>query len=104
MSSGPVVVATDLTEHARPALLRGRAHARATGAPLVVCHVVLDVFRNHPLIPQPEDNALTVESNVIARVAQLASDQVREVFGSTVSALSSGCGISGWFRKTSSTT
>ncbi len=81
MSSGPVLVATDLTEHAKPAILRGSAHARAISAPLVVCHVVLDVFRNHPLIPNPAANGLLVESNVIARAAQLASAQVAQVLG-----------------------
>lgn len=79
--TGPVIVATDLTEYARPALLNGRAHAAAVGAPLVVCHVVLDVFRNHPLVPDPTDNGFLIESNVIARAAELASEQVANVLG-----------------------
>ncbi len=81
MSSRPVIVATDLTEHARPAILAGRAHAAAIGEPLVVCHVVLDVFRNHPLIPDPRSNELLIESNVIARAAELASEQVHQTLG-----------------------
>lgn len=79
--SGPVVVATDLTDASRPALQRARGHARATGAPLVVCHVIVDVFRHHPLIPNPAENELLIESNVIGRVADLVTEQAVEVLG-----------------------
>ncbi len=79
MSLGPVVVATDLSEHAKPALVRGHAHARAMGVPLVVCHVIADVFRHHPLIPDPRNNELVLGANVIHRAAELVTAQVREV-------------------------
>jgi universal stress protein A len=78
---GPVVIATDLTAASRPALVRGRAAAKALGAPLLVCHVVLDVFRNHPLIPNPADSELLLETNVMKRAADLVSDQVGDVLG-----------------------
>lgn len=80
-SSGPVVVATDLTDASRPALLRGRRHAGAIGVPLVVCHVVVDVFRHHPLIPTPSENELLIESNVITRIADLVTEQASDVLG-----------------------
>ena len=80
-SRGPVVVATDLTDASRPALERGRAHAQAIGAPLLGCHVVLDVFRSHPLVPNPEENALLLGANVVARAAELVTEQVRSVLG-----------------------
>ncbi len=79
---GPVVVATDLEEASRPALERGRAHAQAIGAPLLVCHVVLDVFRSHPLVPNPAQNELVLGANVLARVAELVTNQVASVLGS----------------------
>lgn len=81
-SRGPVVVATDLSDASRPALERGRAHAQAVGAPLLVCHVVLDVFRSHPLVPNPAENALVLGANVLARAATLVTDQVSSVLGS----------------------
>jgi nucleotide-binding universal stress UspA family protein len=80
-SAGPVVVATDLTEASRPALVRGRAYAVALHAPLIVCHVVVDVFRAHPLIPNPAQNELVLETSVMARAADLVTDQVRNVLG-----------------------
>jgi nucleotide-binding universal stress UspA family protein len=82
MNPGPVIVATDLTEHARPAILQGSAHASRIGAPLIVCHVVLDVFRSHPLLPDPAANELVIELNVVARALELASQQVASVLGS----------------------
>lgn len=80
-SRGPVVVATDLTEASRPALERGRAHAQAVGVPLLVCHVVLDVFRSHPLVPNAAENALVLGANVVARAAELVTNQVTSVLG-----------------------
>jgi nucleotide-binding universal stress UspA family protein len=80
-TAGPVVVATDLTDASRPALVRGRAHAVALGVPLIVCHVVLDVFRHHPLLPNPAENDLAIEADVIARVADLVTGQVSDVLG-----------------------
>jgi nucleotide-binding universal stress UspA family protein len=79
---GPVVVATDLEDASRPALERGRAHSQAVGAPLIVCHVVPDVFRNHPLVPTPGQNALVLQTNVVAQAADLVTNQVNSVLGS----------------------
>lgn len=78
-SAGPVVVATDLTEFSRPALLRGQGHADAIGAPLIACHVVLDVFRHHPLVPNPQENDFVFETNLITRAADLVTEQVSDV-------------------------
>ncbi|MBX3207745.1 MAG: universal stress protein [Labilithrix sp.] len=86
-SAGPVVVATDLCDASRPALERGRAHAAMLGVPLVVCHVVLDVFRHHPLMPNPAENDLALEADLLARVGELVSDQVRDVLGPSVADL-----------------
>ncbi len=82
-TSGPVVVATDLTDAACPALVLGRAHASALGAPLVACHVVLDVFRNHPLIPEPAANELMLGTELISRAVQLVGEQVQRVLGTS---------------------
>ena len=80
---GPVVVATDLTDASRPALERGRAHAEAIGAPLLVCHVVVDVFRHHPLVPNPAENELTIESTVLSHAGAVVTSQVTSVLGTT---------------------
>jgi nucleotide-binding universal stress UspA family protein len=78
---GLIVAATDLSEHARPALVRGLAHARAIGAPLVVCHVLVDVFLHHPLIPDPQNNELVLGATVMRRAAERVTAQVAEVLG-----------------------
>lgn len=83
MTASPVLVATDLTDASRPALLRGRAHAVAIGAPLVACHVVIDVFRNHPLIPDPAANELVLSANVIGRAVECVGEQLEAVLGLT---------------------
>lgn len=71
-----VLIATDLTEHAEPALLRGRKLAEALSAPFVVMHVVPDVLRHHPLVPGrgPSDAVLTVDLE--RRAADLVTEQV----------------------------
>lgn len=78
-TSTPVIVATNLTDASRPALLRGHAHAAALGVPLVVVHVLHDVFRNHPLIPDPYTNELVLGASVIGRAAECVSAQVERV-------------------------
>lgn len=79
VSSEPVLVATDLTEASDPAIARGAAHARAIGAPLVVCHVIPDVLRSHPLQPFAGKNELALSSDLTKRAAELATEQVRRV-------------------------
>jgi nucleotide-binding universal stress UspA family protein len=82
-SAGPVVAATDLTEASRPALERGRAYATALHVPLIACHVVLDVFRHHPLLPNAAENDLVLGPDLIARAADLVTDQVHDVLGAS---------------------
>lgn len=77
----PVVVATDLTDASRPALERGRAHALAIGAPLLACHVVVDVFRHHPLIPNPAENELMLGATMLTRVVDLVTNEVTSALG-----------------------
>lgn len=79
MPSHPVVVATDLTDAARPALVRGRGHAEAIGVPLLVCHVVLDVFRSHPLLGDVRETETMLDAQVMRRAAELVTDQVGAV-------------------------
>ena len=81
MNAPPVLVATDLTQASTAALVQGRAHAAALGAPLMVCHVVPDVFHQHPLLPNPSQSELGIEARVIARAAELTTTQVRDVLG-----------------------
>lgn len=75
----PVLVATDLTPDAEPALVRGYAHARSIGAPLVVCHVVPDVMRAHPLLPMPHESDTERTSSLVERAAELVTDQVGRI-------------------------
>jgi nucleotide-binding universal stress UspA family protein len=78
-SLGPVLVATDLTDDSSPALVRGYRHARAIGAALVVCHVVPDVLRHHPLLPGRHENDLAMASALTKRAAELVTDHVGRV-------------------------
>jgi nucleotide-binding universal stress UspA family protein len=79
VSSNPVLVATDLTEASDPAIARGAAHAQAVGAPLVICHVIPDVLRSHPLQPFAGQNELSLSSDFTKRAAELVTEQVRRV-------------------------
>jgi len=73
----PIVIATDLTSNAVPALKRGFIHARGIGAPVVVCHVLPDVMR-HPLTPSRSENDLVAASEMTKRAAELVTEQVRQ--------------------------
>ena len=79
MSPNPVLVATDLTEASDPAIARGSAHAQALGVPLVVCHIIPDVLRSHPLQPRTGVNELTLSSDYTKRAAELVTEQMRRV-------------------------
>lgn len=79
VSSNPVLIATDLTEASDPAIARGSAHAQAIGAPLVVCHVIPDIFRSHPLQPFAGKNEMALASDLTKRAADLVTEQVRRV-------------------------
>ena len=48
-------------------------------APLVVCHVIPDVLRLHPLQPRAGINELTASSDLTKRAAELVTEQVRRV-------------------------
>jgi nucleotide-binding universal stress UspA family protein len=75
----PVLIATDLTEHAEPALLRGRAYARAVGAPLIVIHAIPDVFHHHPLMATPSENDAALALELEKKAADLVVEQVGRV-------------------------
>ncbi len=77
----PVIVATDLTPSSDLAIVRGRAHADATGAPLVVCHVVPDVLRHHPLVPRRDESDAVHATDLLKRAADLVSEQIDRVLG-----------------------
>lgn len=79
VSPNPVLVATDLTEASDPAIARGAGHAQAIGAPLVVCHIIPDVLRSHPLQPFAGLNELTLSSDFTKRAAELVTEQVQRV-------------------------
>ena len=80
-SRPPVLIATDLTPNAEPALERGRAHAQAIGAPYLVVHIVPDVLRHHPLAPTPADNDASPMMDITKKAAELVTEQVRRVLG-----------------------
>lgn len=75
-SRPPVLVATDLTEHAETALIRGRRIADAVGAPFIVMHVVPDVLRHHPLVPSRDANDAVLALDLSKRAAELVTQQV----------------------------
>ena len=75
-SRSPVLVATDLTEHAEPALVHARALASAVNAPLHVMHVVPDVLRHHPLVPSRDENDATLALELSKQAADLVTQQV----------------------------
>lgn len=77
----PVLIATDLTEHSEPALVRGRAIADAFAAPLIVMHVVPDVLRHHPLVPRREENDAVLAIELERKVGELVERQVERVLG-----------------------
>lgn len=77
----PVLIATDLTEASDPAIARGAAHAQAVSAQVVICHVIPDVFRTHPLQPTGGDNAIALSAELTKRAADLATEQARRVAG-----------------------
>ena len=79
----PVLIATDLTPNAEPALVRGRAHAEAIGAPYLVVHVIPDVLRHHPLAPTPADNDASPMMDITKKAAELVTEQVRRVLGAS---------------------
>lgn len=81
VSQDIVLVATDLTEASDPAIARGAAHAQAVKAALVVCHIVPDVMRSHPLQPFAGQNELTLSSDLTKKAADLVTGQVRRVAG-----------------------
>lgn len=80
-SPNVVLVATDLTQGSDLALVRGRAHADATAAALVVCHVLPDVLRHHPLAPRREQSDAVQASEWIRRAADLTTAQIHRVLG-----------------------
>lgn len=77
----PVLIATDLTDASDAALVRGSAHARALGAPFIICHVVPDVLGRHPLFPQANETDVLAASELFKRAAELVNEQVRRVLG-----------------------
>jgi nucleotide-binding universal stress UspA family protein len=79
----PVLIATDLTADSEPALVRGRAHADATGAAWIVCHVIPDVFRHHALAPTQVESDLALAGDLTKRAADLVTEQVRRVLGAS---------------------
>ena len=74
-----ILVATDLTTYSEPALLRARAHAEATGGTLVVCHVIPDVLRHHPLFATRDANDTVMANDLTKKAAELVAEQVGRV-------------------------
>ena len=68
--SGPVLVATDLSEAADEALRQGDALARGLGTRLHVCHVLPSNFEVHVLFPQHAGSNLQVLAELATRPAR----------------------------------
>lgn len=77
--SPTVLVATDLSTYSEPALVRARAHAEATGGSLVVCHVIPDVMRHHPLFASRDANDTVLAGDLTKKAAELVAEQVGRV-------------------------
>ena len=77
--SPTVLVATDLSTYSEPALVRGRAHAEAKGGALVVCHVIPDVMRHHPLSASRDANDTVMAGDLTKKAADLVAEQVGRV-------------------------
>ena len=77
--SPTILVATDLTTYSEPALARARAHAEATGGALVVCHVIPDVLRHHPLFASRDANDTVMAADLTKKAAELVAEQVGRV-------------------------
>lgn len=67
--TGAVLVASDLKPHSDDAIAQAAALARASGSPLVACHVVPEVYGIRPLFPQLREE----DREVAERVRKMAA-------------------------------
>lgn len=74
-----ILVATDLTTYSEPALVRAHAHAGAIGGALVVCHVIPDVMRHHPLFATRDANDTVLAGDLTKKAAELVAEQIGRV-------------------------
>jgi nucleotide-binding universal stress UspA family protein len=80
-STNSIVVATDFSPNSDLAVIDASERARATGARLVVCHVLPDLMQVRPLFPQLRlEDAMSVP-DLQNRVADAAASRVSELTG-----------------------
>lgn len=79
MNTEPILVATDLSEHADEALRAGDRWARRIDAPLIVSYVAPDLVRRHTLLPE----LAVVKDEAVPRL----HDQLRKALAQRVQTL-----------------
>ncbi len=77
----PIVVASALDPAGDEALRQGAAIAAARGAPLVVCHVLPEVFGHRPLFPHLREEDRRVADDVRRVATGALEQQCRRVLG-----------------------
>jgi nucleotide-binding universal stress UspA family protein len=93
----PVLIATDGTEHALPAIVRGHALAAVLepkartnlleAASLIVIHVIPDELHRHPLLPSLATYDAVRASTHVKEATEAVTAQVRDALGSLPDAL-----------------
>jgi nucleotide-binding universal stress UspA family protein len=76
-----LLVGTDLSDRADPAIVRGHQLAKASGARLVVCHVSPGRMATHALFPQQHQDDIVAATQFDANMAEAVSSRVAELTG-----------------------
>lgn len=79
--TGPVVVATDLSENADEAVIQASRWALAFDRALVVVHVVPDVVGQNPLFPQRSEGQLEAVLDAESRASGVVTERVTQLTG-----------------------
>ncbi len=79
--AGPVLVATALDDAGDEAIRQAGEIARSAGVPLVVCHVMPDLYGYRPLFPQLAEEDRAIAEAARASVAGALTHRAREVAG-----------------------
>ncbi|MCC7034888.1 MAG: universal stress protein [Acidobacteria bacterium] len=79
--SGPVLVATSLSDADDELLRQGHAVASGIGAPLVVCHVLPEAYRVRVLFPQCAGIDASVQAPLEGKARDVVNARVADVLG-----------------------
>jgi nucleotide-binding universal stress UspA family protein len=84
--SGPVLVATSLSEADDELLRQGHAVASGIGAPFIVCHVLPEAYRVRVLFPQDAGIDASVQEPLERKAREVVSTRVADVLGAVADA------------------